>query len=218
RTIEDNGLDLSSLEITTCLRRGEIEIATTFEEEGRDLYGRFENAIVERHSDVLFSLDERTIDQIAAELLAGRTIATGESCTGGLLAARLADQPGASDYLLGGTVAYSNRAKTEQLGVPAELIDQEGAVSEPVALALAEGARGRFGAEIGVGITGIAGPGGGTEAKPVGLVWFAVSTDSGNVSRSIQVPGARADVRERATTIALHMIRRVLSGEPDFLS
>ncbi len=218
RSIEADGVDLSEMEITTCLRRGEIEIATTFEKDRGDLYSRFENAIVERHSDVLFSLDERTIDRIVAEALAGRTIATGESCTAGLLAARLADQPGASEYLLGGVVAYSNRAKSDQLGVAAELIEEHGAVSEQVAVGLAEGARDRFGSEIGVGITGVAGPGGGTEAKPVGLVWFAVVGESGTLSRSIQVPGNRADVRERSTTIALHLIRRTLNGDGDFPS
>jgi nicotinamide-nucleotide amidase len=115
--------------------------------------------------------------------------------------------------MAGAVVAYSNSAKENLLGVRSALIDEEGAVSESVAVALAEGARSAFGSDFGVGITGIAGPDGGTEEKPVGLVWFSVVGPDGALTRSVVIPGGRADVRDRSTTIALHLIRRVLLGE-----
>ncbi len=132
-----------------------------------------------RHADTLFSDDGSTVDEQVAASCSRRkaqTIATAESCTGGLLAARLTEKAGASDYVKGGIVVYSNEAKIAQAGVPAELIERHGAVSAEVAEALAEGARAKLGADVGVGVTGIAGPGGGTEEKPVGLVWLSVAT------------------------------------------
>ena len=130
------------------------------------------------------------------------------------MAARLTDRAGSSAYFSGGIVAYSNEAKIESVGVDAELIERFGAVSEEVAEALAEGAIDRFGADLGIGITGIAGPGGGTEDKPVGLVCFSVVEDGGeHVTRSGRLPGGRADIRERSTTVAMHLLRRLLRGE-----
>jgi nicotinamide-nucleotide amidase len=132
------------------------------------------------------------------------------------LTARLTELPGASDYVRGGVVAYSNEAKVTQAGVQAELIEAHGAVSAEVALALAAGARERFAADVGVAVTGIAGPGGGTAEKPVGLVWFCVvGADGTSLTRSLQLPGSRADVRDRSTTVAMHLIRRLLLGETD---
>ena len=211
RSIEAGGLDLSQLEITTCLRKGEIEIATTYDRTIADTYAQFESQIVARHGDLLFALNGETIDEIIADRLGDRTIAVGESCTGGLIAARLCDRPGASDRFVGGVVAYSNAAKESLLEVPKDLIEANGAVSDEVALAMARGAGRVLSADVGVGITGIAGPGGGTEDKPVGLVCFAVVSDQGELVRSIQIPGGRADVRERSTTIALHLVHRHLS-------
>ena len=211
REIEAGGVDLSALEITTCLRRGEIEVATVFEPPAAELYARFEAAVAERHADTLFARDGETIDELVAGLLAGRTIAVAESCTGGLMAGRLTALAGSSAYVLGGVVAYSNTAKTALAGVPAELIDTHGAVSEPVAVALADGARERFGADVGVGITGIAGPGGGTEEKPVGTVCLSVvRADGERLDRSLRLPGDRAMVRDRTTTAVLHLLRRLL--------
>ena len=127
------------------------------------------------------------------------------------MAARLTELPGSSDYVKGGAVVYSNEAKVIQAGVPAELIEQHGAVSAEVAEALAQGARAKLGADVGVGVTGIAGPGGGTEEKPVGLVWLSVVTADGELlTRSINLPGSRADIRDRTTTVAMHLIRRAL--------
>jgi len=210
REIEQEGLDLSRLEITTCLRRGEIEIATTWEAGDGSIYDAFEEQIIKRHGAIMFARNGETIDELVAGLLKGRTVAVAESCTGGLFAARICDQPGASDYFLGGSVAYSNSVKIQQLNVTAELIESHGAVSNQVAAAMAEAARERFGADFGVGITGVAGPDGGTEDKPVGLVWFAVASNAGCDVRSVQIPGGRADVRERSTTIAMHLLHRAL--------
>jgi nicotinamide-nucleotide amidase len=220
REAEREGVELGRLEVTTCLKRGEVEVVTRYEPDVQDVYDAFQRVVKQRHRDTLFSEDGSTVDEQVAALLRGnvkstglRTIATAESCTGGLLAARLTDLPGASDYVRGGIVAYSNEAKTSQAGVPPDLIERHGAVSGEVAAALAEGARARLGADVGVGITGVAGPGGGSDEKPVGLVWLTVSVDGHEpLTRSVNLPGGRADVRDRATTVAMHLIRRVLSG------
>ena len=201
--------------MTTCLRRGEIEIATTFESGDQSIYASFLGAIEQIHGPLIFSHSEATIDDVVSKLLGGKTIATAESCTGGLLSGRLADKPGASAYLLGGVVSYSNDVKTEALGVDADLISENGAVSGPVARAMASGVRSKLGSDLGVSVTGIAGPGGGTEEKPVGSVWFAVTDGTDWLVRDLVIPGGRADVRDRSTTIALHLIRRFLLGEHD---
>lgn len=221
RAADAAGLDLGALEITTCLRRAEIEITTSFGPQSQPAYDALVDYLAARHGTHLFSRDGSTIDEQVAELLlAGESIATAESCTGGLLAARLTDRPGSSAYVLGGAVAYSNQAKIDLVDVPRELISTYGAVSVQVAESLADGARSRFGASVGVGITGVAGPDGGTAEKPVGLVCFSVAYgDPGNpevrrrLTRSPQLPGNRMAVRERATTVAMHLIARVLRGE-----
>jgi nicotinamide-nucleotide amidase len=203
------------LEITTCLRRGEVEVVVRAEPEAKPAADALEEIIAERHARLLFSRDGTTIDDQVASLVAGRWIATGESCTAGLLAARLTERPGSSAYVAGGVVAYSNAAKEELLGVDGGLIERFGAVSPEVASAMADGALSRFGADTAVGITGIAGPGGGTEEKPVGFVCWSVKTSDGrSLDRSVRLPGGRADVRDRATTVAMHLIRRLLLGEP----
>jgi len=225
RISEAEGIPLDRLEITTCLKRGEVEVVTRYEPDAQETYEAFEAVLRRRHPDTLFSVDGSSVDQQVAMLLRSehtgvqtpaRTIATAESCTGGLLTARLTELPGASDYLRGGVVVYSNEAKVTQAGVQAELIEAHGAVSAEVALALAVGAREQFAADVGVAVTGIAGPGGGTPEKPVGLVWFCVvGPDDTSLTRSMQFPGSRADVRDRSTTVAMHMIRRLLQGETD---
>ena len=204
---------LEGLEITTCLRRGEVEVVTRFSPEAAASYERFVETVRERHADTLFSDDGRTVDQQVADLLRTRelTIATAESCTGGMLAARLTDLAGSSDYLLGGLVVYSNEAKVALAGVDPALIARVGAVSLEVAEALADGARAALDADIGVGITGVAGPGGGTPEKPVGLVWFSVAGREGaRLTRSVNLPGDRGDIRDRSTTVAMHLVRRLL--------
>jgi nicotinamide-nucleotide amidase len=214
REIEAEGIPLGDLEITTCLRRGEIEIATVFEPGAETEYDAFEAAMLARHGDRTFSRDGSTIDEIVAGLLLGpplRTVAVAESCTGGLMAGRLTDRAGSSAYVLGGLTVYSNAAKVDLAGVPAELIEARGAVSPEVAVALADGARARLRADLGIGITGIAGPGGGSEEKPVGTVCLSVSERGGRrIDRTVHLPGGRADVRERTTTVTMHLLRRLL--------
>jgi nicotinamide-nucleotide amidase len=214
REAASQGLDLSPLEITTCLRRGEIEVSTRYEPEHETEYQALKAFIATRHQETLFSADGLTVDEQVARLLSGRSVAVAESCTGGLMSARLNERPGSSDHFLGGIAAYSNEAKANLVGVDPGLIARVGAVSDEVAEALAEGAIQRFGADIGIGITGVAGPGGGTEEKPVGLVCFCVAASSGEkITRQAQLPGNRADVRDRATTVAMHLLRRLLLGD-----
>jgi nicotinamide-nucleotide amidase len=220
RAAEDvRNIPLSELEITTCLRRGEIEIVTRYEPPAEETYRALEALIRERHGDTLFSDDGSSIDDQVAALLAGpplRTIAVAESCTGGLVTARLTERPGSSAYVLGGVTAYSDSAKADLVGVDPELIETHGAVSPEVAGALADGAIARFGADVGVGLTGVAGPDGGTEDKPVGYVCFCVvERGVGRLARDLQLPGARVDVRDRSTTVCFHLIRRRLLGEHD---
>jgi nicotinamide-nucleotide amidase len=160
----------------------------------------------------VFSVDGRSMEEIVGGLLeaGGSTIAVAESCSGGLLLSRLTDVPGSSVYVLGGVVAYSNQAKTAFADVPADLIAEHGAVSEAVASAMAEGIRRRTGAAIGVGVTGIAGPGGGTPRKPVGTVALAAASPTATVVRTFQFHGSRAQIKHAATQTALDMVRRML--------
>jgi nicotinamide-nucleotide amidase len=164
-------------------------------------------------SDV-YSVDERTLEAVVGELLRERrmTIAVAESCSGGLLMSRLTDVPGSSDYVDRGAVCYSNRSKVEMLGVPREMIDAHGAVSEPVARAMAQGIRSRAGAAVGVGVTGIAGPGGGTAQKPVGMVCIAVVSDRDERVRTYQFLGGRDMVKFQAAQSALNLVRLMLLG------
>lgn len=215
RIAEREGVELGRMEVTTCLKRGEVEIVTRYEPDAAEVYARFEEVVRERHADTLFSDDGTTVDDQVAALLRrdGRTLATAESCTGGLLAGRITELAGSSDYFLGGVVSYANDAKVALAGVDAGLIERHGAVSQEVAEALAAGARERLGADVGVGVTGVAGPGGGTEEKPVGLVWLSVLAGTDEpLTRSVSLPGGRADVRDRASTVAMHLLRRALLG------
>jgi nicotinamide-nucleotide amidase len=211
RAAEEAGLSLEPLEITTCLRRGEIEVSTRYEPTAEAEYEALLDFVRERHRGPLFSDDGATVDQQVAELLGERMVAVAESCTGGLMAARLTERAGSSAHFAGGVVAYSNRAKIDLVGVGAALIERFGAVSEEVAEALADGAISRFSAEFGIGITGIAGPDGGTDEKPVGTVCFSIAAASGeHVTVSSRLPGSRADIRDRSTTVAMHLLRRLL--------
>lgn len=216
RAASEAGLDLDPLEITTCLRRGEIEVATRYEPFAESDYEAFVEFMAGRHRSELFSPDGSTVDEQVASLLveSGRTVAVAESCTGGLMSARLTERGGSSEYFLGGAVVYSNEAKVSLADVDPGLIERVGAVSVEVAEALALGACARFGTDFGIGITGIAGPGGGTEEKPVGTVCFSVcSREGARLTRGLRLPGSRSDIRDRSTTVAMHLLRRVLLGE-----
>jgi nicotinamide-nucleotide amidase len=213
REAEQRIADFGRLEITTCLRRGEIEMVTRYEPDAADTYTDLMMLLRDRHAREIFSEDGASVDDQVAQLLTGRRIATAESCTAGLLAARLTERPGSSAYVAGGVVAYANEAKTDLLGVEPALLEAHGAVSEPVAEAMADGALSRFGADTAIAITGIAGPDGGTDEKPVGTVCFSLKlADGQTVTRAMRLPGNRADIRERSTTIAMHMLRRQLGA------
>ena len=204
----------SRLEITTCLRRAEVEVVVRYEPSAEAEWEALRDVVAERHRDTLFSVDGSSIDDQVAGLLKGRWIGLAESCSGGLLAARLTERPGSSEYVAGGVVSYSNEAKADLLGVDPGLISEFGAVSPQVASAMAEGALARFSADVAVSITGVAGPGGGTEAKPVGYVCWSVKTSDGrSLDLDRRLPGNRAEVRDRSTTVAMHLLRRLLSGD-----
>jgi nicotinamide-nucleotide amidase len=213
-TLRELAPRLDGLEITTCMRGGELEIVSRYGPDAQPAYEDLSTALHANYPATLFSEDGRSVDQIVADsiLAQGLTIATAESCTAGLLAGRLTDLAGSSAYVLGGLVVYSNEAKHELAGVDRALIDSVGAVSPEVAIALAEGARSRLGTDVGVGITGVAGPGGGTIDKPVGLVYLCVVGPDRTIAQRLMSPGSRADVRQRAVAVAMHMIRALLTG------
>jgi nicotinamide-nucleotide amidase len=172
------------------------------------------SGIRDRIGGRIFSEDGRELPVVVASLLRerGLSLSVAESCTGGLLAARLTDVPGSSAFFERGFVTYSNRSKTELLGVPPELIEAQGAVSEPVAVAMAAGARRSAGSDVGIGITGIAGPDGGTPDKPVGTVCIALDGAVGTRVRTALFPGDRERIRHQATQSVLEMLRRGLLG------
>jgi nicotinamide-nucleotide amidase len=214
REMETDGLELEAVEITTCLRRGEIEIDVRYRDEALTVAEGVREELLRRHPRETFSLDGETIDAQVATLLLNHRLALAESCSGGLLAARITDLEGASEYFAGGVVAYSNEAKAEILGVDPALIEAKGAVSPEVAEAMAIGALERFDADVAVSITGIAGPGGGSEEKPVGYVCFnARLADGTGIARDPIIPGGRLDVRERSALVGMHLLRMLLGEE-----
>lgn len=204
------------VETTILAGAGEIELhfknrATTQEAAQRrvdEVAGRVEDEL----EDAVYSRNGESLEQIVGYWLQMRnaTLAVAESCTGGLLAERVTSISGSSRYFLGGAVVYSNQLKTELAGVPAEMIERHGAVSREVAAALAEGIRYRCESTLGVGITGVAGPSGGSAEKPVGLVFHAVASDTGTEVVQRNFPGDRKRIRRFASTMALDMIRKKL--------
>ncbi len=196
---------------------GQVELhltaAAASEDAGAAALEQAINELSEALGEAVYSVDGRPIEAVVGEELRSRgmTVAVAESCTGGLLASRLTDVPGSSDYVDCGVVCYSNRSKVESLGVPESLIEEHGAVSEAVARAMADGIRSRAGANVGIGITGIAGPGGGTADKPVGTVAVAVVVDSDARVRTFQFIGGREQVKFQATQAALNMLRLMLT-------
>jgi nicotinamide-nucleotide amidase len=212
---DDDGVDVEAVEVTTCLRRGEIEIDVRWRDETEATAMAVRDGLQRRHPQETFSLDGETIDEQVATLLREKGLKLGlaESCSGGMLAARITNPPGASDYFLGSVVSYSYGAKEELLGVPKGLLEEFGAVSPEVAEAMAKGALERFGADVAVSITGIAGPGGGTEEKPVGYVCFnARLADGTSIARDPVIPGDRHDIRERSALVGMHLLRNLLGG------
>jgi nicotinamide-nucleotide amidase len=215
REIEADGVEIGAVEITTCLRKGEIEIDVRYRDEASTVADSVREGLRARHQRHLFSLDGETIDSQVAKLLrtSGLRLGLAESCSGGLLAARITSVPGASAYLAGSVVSYANDAKAELLGVDPALIEAKGAVSPEVAEAMALGALERFDAGIAVSITGIAGPDGGSEEKPVGYVCFnARLADGTSIAREPVIPGGREDIRERSALVGMHLLRILLGG------
>ncbi|MBS1820325.1 MAG: competence/damage-inducible protein A [Acidobacteria bacterium] len=205
---------------TILAKMGQIELHLTAdapnEADGRAALAGAVRELLDVLGPCVYSTDGRAMEDVIGDLLRERgwSIAVAESCSGGLLASRLTDVAGSSDYFDRGVVSYSNRAKTEWLGVPAELIEANGAVSEAVARAMADGIRARSGASVGIGITGIAGPGGGTPEKPVGTVCIAVVTPNGGDVRRFTFIGPREMVKFQSTQAAMNMLRLHLSDGP----
>ena len=202
---------LGDLEVTTCLRKGEMEILVSHRPEEHGLRDRLIAKFSEQYANNIFSEDGETVDQQIIRLLDGRKLALAESCTGGLLAERLTEVPGTSDYFQGSAVTYTNEAKAKLLSVDPAALEEYGAVSAEVAKQMAEGALEAFDADFTVSITGIAGPAGGSDEKPVGTVYFhALARDGAERALHLVLPGRRRDVQERSATVALHLVRSLL--------
>ena len=213
RALADAGGDGDGVEVTICARDFEIHVDLVVEPGADERAETLAAALREPLARYLFTEDERSIEEIVLALCRERalSLATAESCTGGLVAARLTSVPGSSDVFRGGVVAYGDEVKERELAVPREVLSAHGAVSAETAAAMAAGARERLGADVAVAVTGVAGPGGGTPAKPVGLVFLHAAGPDGEEAVRFELPGERAWVRSRATVAALHLVRRLLT-------
>jgi nicotinamide-nucleotide amidase len=217
KALADAGGDGDGVEATICARDFEIHVdlvvAPGAERRADELTERLV-APLERY---LFTRTEQPVEEIVLELCRARglTLATAESCTGGMVAGRITSIPGSSDVFIGAVVAYADEVKAGGLGVPEEVLAEHGAVSAETAAAMASGARERLGTDVAVSVTGIAGPGGGTETKPVGLVYLHAVGPDGARSADFVLPGDRNTIRRRATVTALHLVRRLLQQNRD---
>lgn len=213
REIADEEVPLDELEITTCLRGAELVTDVRHREGSKGTAEALRIGLEERLGRFTYTETGESIEEVVFRLLGDRTIAIAESCTGGLLAGRLTVRPGSSRWFAGGVVAYSNEAKTGLLGVDPALIERHGAVSAEVAEAMADGALDRFEADLSCSVTGVAGPEGGTEEKPVGYVCFCAKTSTGEkLARDPVLPGSRTEIRDRSVVVALHLVRYLLEG------
>ena len=217
RAFQEAGGDGGGLEVTICARSFEIHVDLVADPSAEPRLLELEAALSERLGRYLYSADGRGVEEIVLDRCreVGWSLATAESCTGGLVAAALTAIPGSTDVVTGGIVAYANEVKIGELGVPAKLIEEHGAVSAEVAEAMARGARERLGVDAAVSVTGIAGPGGGTEEKPVGLVYFHAETPEGSKGGFFSFPGDRDSIRRRAVVASLHLLRRLLEQNRD---
>ena len=213
QALADAGGDGDGVEATICAREFEIHVDLVVEPGADGRADELESAFHGALGRYLFSEDERSIAEIVLDLARtrGLSLATAESCTGGLVAARLTAVPGSSDVFRGGIVAYADDVKEAELGVGRGVLEEHGAVSAETAKEMAEGARARLSADVAVSVTGIAGPDGGTEQKPVGLVYVHAAGPEGEVARRIDLPGDREMIRGRAAAAALHLVRRLLT-------
>jgi nicotinamide-nucleotide amidase len=219
RALAEAGGDGNGVEATICARDFEIHVDLLVEQGADARADRIASALEERLERYLFARDDRPIEELVLALCRARdlTLATAESCTGGLVAARLTEVPGSSAAFVGGIVAYADEVKRTELGVPSDVLAQFGAVSAETAAAMSQGARERLGADVAVSVTGIAGPDGGTPEKPVGLVYFHASAPDGERALEFNLYGDRETIRRRSAVTALHLVRRLLtqSGHRD---
>jgi nicotinamide-nucleotide amidase len=214
KALAEAGGDGGGVEATICAREFEIHVDLVVDPGGEERADEIASALRRSLGRYLFGEDERAVAEIVLDLCrsAGLTLATAESCTGGLVSARLTSVPGASAAFVGGVVAYANDVKQAGLGVPETLLEEHGAVSAEVARAMAHGVRERLGSDVGVAVTGVAGPDGGTPEKPVGLVFVHAAGPGGEEARRSELPGDREMVRGRATAAALHLVRKLLQS------
>jgi nicotinamide-nucleotide amidase len=213
RALEQAGGEGDGVEVTICARDLEIHVDLYADGEGAPRAVEIEHALRREFGEQLFGDDTRSVEELVLELSRDRRarLATAESCTGGLVGARLTGVPGASDVFAGAIVSYADDVKRDLLDVGADVLATHGAVSAEAAEAMAEGARRLLGADVALAVTGIAGPGGGTPAKPVGLVFLHVAAPEGDAGERLVLPGGRDDVRTRAAVAGLHLLRRVLT-------
>ena len=213
KALADAGGDGGGVLATICARDFEIHVDLLVDPGAEARADEVETGLAEPLEEYLFTRDERGVEELVLDLCRARgwTLATAESCTGGLVAARLTSVPGSSDAFLGSVVAYANDVKQAELGVGADLLAEHGAVSAEAASAMAAGVRERLRADVGISVTGIAGPDGGTPEKPVGLVYLHVETPETSAGREFSFPGDRETIRTRATVGALHLARRLLT-------
>jgi nicotinamide-nucleotide amidase len=208
------GGEAEGLEVTICAHDLEVQVDLVIPPGSEAQAERLTQALRAAHPHALFAEDEQAVEAIVLDAAReqGLTIGAAESCTGGLVAARLTSVPGSSDVFVGGLVAYADRLKLDGLNVPAEVLERQGAVSAETAAAMAGGARSALGADVGVSVTGVAGPGGGTPQKPVGLVFIHAETPDVSHGVELRLPGSRDAVRRRAAASALHLLRRLLEA------
>jgi nicotinamide-nucleotide amidase len=219
RALDEAGGEAEGLDVTVCARDLEIHVDLHYLPEGAEASRRLEQAVESAFPEQVFAVDdERAVAELVLEAAReqGAKLATAESCTGGMIAAELTGIPGASDVYVGGVVAYSDELKRSELDVPEDVLREHGAVSQETAVAMAEGARRRFDAQVAVSVTGIAGPGGGTLEKPVGLVFITAAGPGGASTSRFELPGDRQTVRARATALSLHKVRRLLARSDTF--
>jgi nicotinamide-nucleotide amidase len=216
QALDEAGGEAPGLEVTVCAHDLEIRVDLFSREEGGERALRVARFLRDRFRAELFAEDERPAAELVLDLCRARklTLGTAESCTGGLVGARLTDVAGSSDVFLGSIVAYADEIKQRRLAVPDELLRSHGAVSAEVAAAMAAGARAALDADVAVSVTGIAGPDGGSPEKPVGLVFIHAESPDGDSARRLQIPGDREAVRARATSVALHTLRQLLAQSP----
>jgi len=217
RALEEAGGEGDGISATICARDFEIHVDLIVEPGGEERADQLAASLREHSGRHLFAEDERPVEELVLEACRerGLTLAAAESCTGGLVAARLTSVPGSSDVFLGGVVAYADAVKAAQLGVPEAVLEEHGAVSAEVAAAMAAGVRKRLRADVAVATTGIAGPGGGSAEKPVGLVYLHAEGPDWSRGRELNLPGGREAIRVRATVAALHLLRTLLAHSRD---